>query len=264
MPIRSFAVVAVVAVVVLLGVCAVVMGDVRERYMQWEVHDQTRPKPVVVTPGTVSSAEQVGTAPSDSLVLFDGTGTDAFQHGNGSACTWNILDDGTLEVAPREGGDLHTKQAFGDIQLHLEWMVSEEMPDKQGQGRGNSGVFLMNRYEVQILDCYENESYADGMAGSVYGQAPALANACRPRGQWQVYDIIFRRPHFDDDGNCTMPATVTVLHNGVLVQDHLEILGPTRHHARTQYGAHEDAVPFRLQDHGDKMRFRNIWVRELE
>lgn len=262
MPIRSFA---VVAAVVVFGVSAVVLADdVRELYMQWEVHDQTRPKPPVVTPGAMSSQEQAGTAPSDAIVLFDGTSTDAFQHGNGSACTWNILDDGTLEVAPRQGGDLHTKQAFGDVQLHLEWMVSEDMPDREGQARGNSGVFLMNRYEVQILDCYENESYADGMAGSIYGQKPALANACRPRGEWQVYDIIFRRPHFDDDGHCVKPATVTVLHNGVLVQDHQEILGPTRHHARTEYQQHDDAVGFRLQDHGDKMRFRNIWVRELE
>jgi hypothetical protein len=142
-------------------------------------------------------------------------------------------------------------------------MVPEEMPDREGQARGNSGVFLMNRYEVQILDVYENESYADGMAGAVYGQTPPLANACRPRGQWQVYDIVFRRPHFDDAGNCIKPATVTVFHNGVLLQDHTEVLGPTRHRARTAYQQHGDAEPFRLQDHGDKMRFRNIWVREL-
>lgn len=246
-----------------LVVTAVVFGDARERYMQWEVHDMDRPKPVVVVPGTASTQEQAGTAPSDAVVIFDGTSTDALRHADGGDCQWRILDDGTLEVTPGQGGDVFTRQGFGDVQLHLEWMVTEEMPDREGQARGNSGVFLMNRYEVQVLDCYENESYADGMAGAVYGQTPPLANVVRPRGQWQVYDIVFRRPHFDNDGNCIKPATVTVFHNGVLLQDHTEILGPTRHHARTAYQPHGDAEPFRLQDHGDKMRFRNIWVREL-
>ncbi|MFI4859688.1 MAG: DUF1080 domain-containing protein [Phycisphaerales bacterium JB063] len=262
MPIQPLA--ACLAAASLLALTAFVVGDVRETYMQWDVHDMSRPKPPVVTPGAISTQDAAGTAPSDAIVIFDGTSTDALRHNDGSDCTWNILDDGTLEVAPGQGGDVLTRQSFGDMQLHVEWMVSEDMPDREGQARGNSGVFLMNRYEVQILDCYENESYADGMAGSIYGQAPALANACNPRGQWQMYDIIFRRPHFDDAGNCIKPATVTVLHNGVLLQDHTEILGPTRHHARTEYQAHGDAAPFRLQDHGDKMRFRNIWVRELD
>ncbi|MEM9415455.1 MAG: DUF1080 domain-containing protein [Planctomycetota bacterium] len=262
MPIHPLAV--CLAAGALLALTAFVVGDVREAYMQWEVHDQARPKPPVVMPGAMSSQETPGTAPSDAIVLFDGSSADAFRHGNGEACNWVIRDDGTLEVAPGQGGDIYTRQAFGDIQLHLEWLASEDMPDREGQARGNSGVFLMDRYEVQILDCYENESYADGMAAAIYGQAPPLANACNPRGQWQTYDIIFRRPHFDDDGNCIKPATITVLHNGVLVQDHTEILGPTRHHARTEYQPHSDAEPLRLQDHGDKMRFRNIWVRELE
>jgi len=240
---------------------ALTFGDARETYMQWEVHDMSRPKPAVVVAGEGSTSETVGSAPSDAVVLFDGTGTDAFRHGEGD-CKWAVVDD-LLEVVPGTG-DAHSRQAFGDCQIHIEWMVGHDMPDREGQSRGNSGIFIMNQYEVQILDIYENESYADGMAGGIYGQTPALVNPCRPRGEWNIYDIIFHRPHFDDEGNCTTPATVTVLFNGVLVQDHTEILGPTRHHARTEYHAHADAMPFRLQDHGDKMRFRNIWVRELE
>ena len=259
----ALAVVLGVAVVALTDVLADTFADSHDRYMQWQVHDQARPKPPVVTPGGSGTQHAAGTAPSDAIVLFDGSDLKAFSHQDGEDCQWVIRENAALEVTSGVGGDIYTRQAFGDCQLHLEWMAPEDLPDQEGQARGNSGVFLMGEYEIQILDCYENESYADGMAGAVYGQAPALANACRPRGQWQTYDIIFRRPHFDEQGRCVQPATVTVLHNGVLVQDHTQILGPTRHHARTAYQAHDDALPIQIQDHGDKLRLRNIWIREL-
>jgi len=248
---------------VVLGGCALAFADVRERYMQWEVHDMDRPLPPVVDPGHPGTQEATGQAPSDAIVLFDGTNTDAFQNRAGEPIGWQIDDNGSLVVTPRTTGDAFTRQAFGDMQLHVEWLVPGVESERRGQNRGNSGIFIMDRYEIQVLDNKDNDTYADGMAGSIYGQKPPLVNAGRGLDQWQTYDIIFRRPHFDDDGNVTQPATVTVLLNGVLVQDHQEILGPTKHHQRTAYEAHADAVPIRFQDHGEPTRYRNMWVREL-
>jgi hypothetical protein len=170
--------------------------------------------------------------------------------------------DGYVEVVPGSGS-LRTRQAFGDVQLHLEWRAPADAAGR-GQGRGNSGVFLMGRYEVQILDSHENPTYPDGQAAALYGQYPPLANASRPPGAWQTYDIVFRRPHFDDAGAVVRPATVTVYHNGVLVQDRVALTGPTAHEARPPYEPHASRLPLLLQEHGDAVRFRNVWIRELK
>ena len=227
----------------------------------WRVHDMERPLPMVVTPGATASD-----APSDAIVLFDGTDLSEWI---GSASTnknhfnpegqalWKIAK-GYMEITPT--GGLTTRKAFGDLQLHLEWAAP---PVKgTGQDRGNSGIFFMGRYEVQILDCYENTAYADGMTAALYGQTPALANVCRKPGEWQTYDIIFTAPRFKD-GELLSPAYVTVIHNGVLVQNHTESLGPTQHKKLPAYAPHAEKLPIFLQDHNNPIRFRNIWVREL-
>jgi hypothetical protein len=159
-------------------------------------------------------------------------------------------------------GFIHTRQPFGDCQLHVEF--AEPVPAVgESQERGNSGVFLMGLYEIQVLDSYQNKTYADGQASGVYGQFPPQVNASLPPGQWQMYDIIFHSPHFDQDGKLLRPARFTVLHNGVLVQDNVELSGPTAHHQRPPYKATPDKLPLSLQDHGNPVRFRNIWIREL-
>lgn len=247
---------------VALGGAALAIGDVRERYMQWEVHQKDRPQPPAVDPGYPGTQERAGKAPSDAVVLFDGESTDALQKAGGGEVGWRITDEGALSTV-RGKGSLQTKQAFGDIQMHVEWKTPESQANRSGQGRGNSGIFLMGRYEIQVLDNKGNKTYPDGMAGSVYGQFPPMVNPGRGIDQWQSYDIIFRRPHFNDDGSLKQPATVTVLHNGVLVQDHTEILGPTRHKQRTEYSAHPEKLPITFQNHGEEAHYRNIWVREL-
>jgi hypothetical protein len=163
----------------------------------------------------------------------------------------------------RGAGTIATAEAFGDVQLHVEW-AAPSPPSGDGQNRGNSGVFLMGRYEVQVLDSYRNTTYPDGQAAALYGQYPPLVNASRPPGEWQTYDIVFRRPRFDANGKLLSKARVTVFHNGVLVQDAVELTGPTAHHARPAYSAHPDRLPILLQDHGDPVRYRNIWLRNLE
>lgn len=223
----------------------------------WAVHDPARPLPPVVDPGP---AGPPAPAPSDAVVIFDGTGLDAWTDAKGGPARWAVRE-GFMEAVPKTGG-IETKRGFGDCQLHVEWMAPAP-PAGRSQERGNSGVFLMKTYEIQILDNYGNETYADGMAASVYGQYPPLVNASRPPGEWQTYDIVFRRPRFDQ-GRLAEPARVTVLHNGVLVQDNVIPTGPTAHKARPPYVAHGDRLPVSLQDHGNPVRFRNIWVRELE
>jgi hypothetical protein len=225
---------------------------------QWPQHSMDRPKPAVVDPGAGMLPVP---PPKDARVLFDGTGLSKWAHADGKPASW-IVRDGYFEVRPRSGM-LVTRDSLGsDIQLHIEW-VSPNPPTGTGQNRGNSGVFLMSKYEVQVLDSYENATYADGQAGAVYGQYPPLVNASRPPGQWQSYDIVFHGPRFDSSGRLTRPATVTVLHNGILVQDNVTLEGPVGHHARPPYEAHPERLPLGLQDHGDLVRFRNIWVREL-
>jgi hypothetical protein len=221
---------------------------------KWRVHDKFRPVPEEVIPGKPSTQDQVGTAPSDAIVLFDGSSLDAFDGG-----PWE-LKDGVMTVNGK--GDVRTKQSFGDVQLHVEWRSPDE-PNAKSQGKGNSGVFLMGRYEIQVLNSYRNRSYADGQAASLYGQKPPDVNATLPTGMWQSYDIIFKAPRFDEDGKLSSPAVATVLHNGVLVQNHVELLGPTSHRSLPNYKAHAMKLPIKLQDHGNKVSYRNIWVREL-
>ena len=226
----------------------------------WEIHDTTRAQPPVVDPGPAPTEPRP--APSDAVVLFGGDDLDAWEHPDGEPASW-ILRENYVEVDTGRG-DIRTKEAFGDVQLHLEWMTNPSV-EGAGQARGNSGVFLMGTYEVQVLDSSENPTYPDGQAAALYGQYPPLANAARPPGEWQTYDIVFRRPRFDEDGTVVMPARVTVYHNGVLVQDQVELTGPTAHYDRPPYEEHAARLPLRLQDHGDgAVRYRNIWVRELE
>ncbi len=227
----------------------------------WAVHDEKRPLPPVVQPGTTGSQERPGKAPSDAVVLFDGTGLSAWSMENGEPAKWKFLGD-CFEVVEKTG-TMVSKPSFGDCQLHIEW-ASPSTVKGSGQGRGNSGVFLMGLYEVQVLDSYDNITYADGQAASIYGQYPPLVNASLPPGQWQTYDILFHRPRFDETGGLLSPACMTILHNGILVQYNAELTGPTAYKARPPYKAHADKLPLALQDHGNPVRYRNIWVRPLE
>ncbi len=230
----------------------------REHVGQWPVHSTERPAP----PAVEGAMPVITPPPSDAVVLFDGTDLSAWEGAEGDAAEWNI-EEGYLEAAPG-AGNIQTREGFGDVQLHVEWAAPAEV-EGESQERGNSGVFLMGeRYEVQVLDSYENETYADGQTAAVYGQYPPLVNASRPPGTWQSYDIIFRRPHFDDEGAVVEPARMTIFHNGVLVQDHVVLTGPTAYQERPSYEAHAARLPIALQDHGDRVRFRNIWLRELE
>lgn len=235
-------------------------GDPPDENHPWAVHDGNRPQPKKVTPGTFSSAEKPGKPPSDAIVLFDGTDLSRWESSkDGSAAKW-FIKDGVLEVNPSTG-DIRTKEKFGDCQLHVEWSAPSEVKG-DGQGRGNSGIFLMDKVEIQVLDSYDNITYADGHAGSVYGVNPPMVNAIRPPGEFQVYDIIFRRPIYQD-GKVVDPGYVTVFVNGVLVQDHTRLEGPTGHMGRSKPGPFPDKGPLQLQDHGNPTRFRNIWYREL-
>ncbi len=221
---------------------------------QPELTEVWEPVPPVITPGN-------GTAPpSDAIILFDGSDMDQWEKPGGEPVGW-LLADGAMTVV-KETGAIYTKQSFGDIQLHLEWRAPAEV-EGEGQGRGNSGVYLQGRYEVQVLDCYENITYPNGQTGSIYKQHIPLANACRPPGEWQTYDIIFMAPRFKDDGSLFTPATVTVLHNGVLLLNHAVIKGASEYIGLPVYKAHPLKQPLMLQDHSNPVSFRNIWVREL-
>jgi hypothetical protein len=201
-------------------------------------------------------------APPDATVLFDGRSLDAWRSSDGSSpARWQVSGDGTLTVQPGTGG-IETTASFGDVHLHIEWSAPQP-PTGSGQDRGNSGVFLMGRYEVQVLDSYENRTYADGQAGAIYGQYPPRVDVVQPPGAWNAYDIEFRRPRFGPDGALVEPARMTVRHNGIVIHADRPLLGPTSHIVRAPYEAHADALPIALQDHGDRVRFRNIWVREL-
>jgi hypothetical protein len=223
---------------------------------KWHVHDGKRPAPPVVTPGSPVSIAP----PSDALVLFDGKDLSKWRSGDGKEAAWKVAD-GCVEIAAGKG-DIETKDGFGDCQLHLEW-CEPAVPKSESQGRGNSGVFFMGRYELQVLDSFENATYPDGQCAALYGQYPPLVNACRKPGEWQSYDVAFSAPRFDGE-KLASPGYMTVLHNGVLVHDHDAILGATAHRALATYAPHGPAGPLRLQDHGDPLRFRNIWIRRLE
>ncbi len=217
----------------------------------WRVHDKARPRPSVVTPA--DGANLLARPPADATVLFDGTDLSQWKGG-----PWTLVD-GALEVNGK--GSIETVQHFGDVQLHVEWR-SPPTVESESQGRGNSGVFFFGRYEVQVLDSFENPTYADGQAAALYGQQPPLVNACRAPGEWQSYDIVFIAPRFDGD-ELVSPAVVTVVHNGVLVQHAVELIGGTAHRAVATYAPHGPTGPIMLQDHGNPVRFRNIWVRAL-
>jgi hypothetical protein len=227
----------------------------------WLGHDRERPLPTVITPATFSSQEQPGVPPSDATVLFEGKDTSAWVAMDGSPTKW-VARNGALECVPGSGY-IRTLQAFGDCQLHVEW-AAPNPPHGTSQGRGNSGVFFgFDRYEVQVLDSYENKTYADGSAASVYGQYPPLVNASLPPGKWQIYDIVWTAPRFDVDGKLISKARETIFHNGVLVQNNVELTGPTGWVGRAPYKAHPERTPIAFQDHGNPVRYRNVWVREL-
>ena len=223
----------------------------------------TTPEPTEVwdpEPRVVTSPANAG-APSDAIVLFDGKNLDEWQSvKDGSAAAWQINADGSVTVKPGTG-DIQTKKLFGDVQLHLEFKTPETI-EGEGQGRGNSGVFFQKRYEVQVLDNYQNRTYSNGQCGAVYKQHIPLVNACRAPGEWQTYDIVFLAPIFNNDGMVVRPGRLTVLHNGVLIQNYAEIKGPVEYIGLPKYIAHgKDALV--LQDHSNPVSFRNIWIREL-
>ncbi len=233
----------------------------------YEVHDMRRPQPVAVTPPTCSTQEKPGSAPSDATVLFDGKDLSKWRSakegdGAGGDAAWKVSPDRYFAVEPKTG-NIQSKDEFRDVQLHVEWCEPEGITGKS-QGRGNSGIFLMGLYEVQVLDNYQSPTYPDGTVGGIYGQYPPLVNACRPQGQWQMYDIVFHAPVYQD-GKVVKPARETVFLNSLLVQDDMELIGPTQHKELTKYPeAHPDKGPVMLQDHGNPVRYRNIWVRELK
>jgi hypothetical protein len=206
------------------------------------------PQPPIIQPGTA------GSPPSDAVVLFDGKDMSAFKDGG----DWKVEDG----CAIADKHDIYTKQAFGDCQVHVEWATPKKVVGR-GQGRGNSGVFMMGLYEIQVLDSYDNDTYYDGQAAAIYKQQPPMVNACRKPGEWQTYDIIWETPKFDAEGKLLKPAYVTVLHNGVVVQNHFALLGGTSYLEKPHYTAHPEKLPIRLQFHTNPVRFRNIWVREI-
>jgi len=238
-------------------------GDPPDDHHPWCVHDRNRPQPAVVTPGTFSTLEQPGKPPSDAIILFDGTDLSKWEadEGTGVPTKW-IVKDGAMECVPKSG-QIRTKDKLGDIQLHIEWAAPAKVQG-DSQGRGNSGVFLMNTYELQVLDSFDNPTYFDGQAGSIYKQTPPQVNATRAPGTWNAYDVIWTAPRFNPEGTLKSPAFITALHNGVLILNHFQLKGDTPFNRAPQYKQHADRLPIRLQDHGNPMRFRNIWVREIK
>jgi len=234
-------------------------GDPPDDHHPWAVHDGNRPQPKTVVPGTFSTPDKPGKPPSDAIILFDGTDLSKWQTSKGEPAKWRVVD-GVMEVVPGSG-EIQTKAQFGDCQLHVEWAAPKEVKG-DSQGRGNSGIFLCGGLEIQVLDSYNNLTYADGHAGAYYGINPPMALALNPPGEFQVYDIVFRRPVYKN-GQVLDPGYVTVFVNGVLVQDHTPLEGPGGHMGRTKPGPFPEKGPLRLQDHGNPMRFRNIWYREL-
>lgn len=230
--------------------------------LPYHVHDPDRPHPKVVTPGP-----QCGSAPSDAIVLFDGKDlsqwtahhSDITRAGGAGAPEWK-LENGYFEAVPKTG-DIATKESFGDIQLHVEW-ASPAKVEGNSQARGNSGVLLMGRYEVQVLDSYNNPTYADGQAGAIYGQWPPLVNATRKPGEWQAYDIVFEAPKFEGE-KLVKPAYITVFLNGVLLHNHQQSMGPMVYRQVAHYTPHAAEAPLVLQNHSSPVRYRNIWVRRL-
>ncbi len=249
---------------VFFGLSVVGCGPAKWQWVEtdtgrWLVHDMNHPAPPVV------ESIECGQVPSDAIILFDGTDVSKWEGAKNPSgpFPWTV-GDGYIETV-KDAGYIRTKQKFGSCLLHIEFATPSEVKGR-GQGRGNSGVFLIDHYEVQILDSYNNRTYPDGQCAALYGRAVPLANASRPPGQWQSYDIIFRRPIFKGD-KVVRKAAFTVFHNGVLVHNNVELDGQTgwiNEHRVTPYSPHDDKGPLSLQDHGNPVRFRNIWLRELK
>ena len=245
---------------ILLGASIVLAGKVAAQVKQpmptdYPQHSMDRPQPPIVAPGAA-----LGDPPSDAVVLFNGKDLSEWVDDSGKPARWTV-GKGWFQVNPGTGG-IHTRRAFGDVQLHVEWSAPSP-PSGEGQERGNSGVFLMREYEVQVLDSWHNVTYADGAASAIFGQYPPLVNAVRPPGEWNVYNIIFHAPRWNADGTLAAPARMSVMVNGVLVQDNVALTGPTAYQARPPYTHQADQLPIELQDHQFPVRFRNVWVREL-
>lgn len=242
------------------------LDGVRLPGQKWRVHDIRRPHPPVVTPGELSTYEKPGTPPSDAIVLFDGKDLSNWCHINPEnpdellEAQWKV-QDGYFEVSPGSG-NLLTIDSFGSCQLHIEWQTPESGRG-DSQGRGNSGIFFMDSFEVQVLDSFKNRTYADGQAGAMYGQYPPMVNASREPGKWQVYDIVFEAPVFSLDDKLEKPAKLTLMHNGVFLHNAREYYGPTGGGGLQQYRPLSPAAPIRIQNHGNPVRFRNIWIRPL-
>lgn len=245
------------ALLITCSTATMLIGQKKESKLPPEATEVWEPEPRVVTPGASNHQP-----PSDAVVLFDGKSLDQWKSaGKDSPAPWKV-ENGYFQVVPQTGG-IETKAVFGDVQLHIEWKAPEIIKGS-GQGRGNSGLFFMGgRYEVQILDSYNNRTYSNGQAGSVYKQHIPLVNAMRPPTEWNTYEVVFMAPRFNADGVLVAPARVTVFHNGILVQNNVELKGNTEYIGIPQYQAHEAALPIQLQDHGDLVSFRNIWVRKL-
>jgi hypothetical protein len=227
---------------------------------KWHVHDGNRPQPKVIDPGTAGTSETPGRPPSDAVVLFDGKDLSGWQGPGGGPAKWKV-ENGYAEVV-RGSGSIATKDPIGDCQLHVEWSAPVP-PTGSSQGRGNSGILFFDRYEVQVLDSYENPTYPDGQAGAIYGTYPPLVNAMRKPGEWNVFDIVFTVPRFEND-KLVKPGYFTVFHNGVLVQNHVELLGDSLHRALPRYRPHPLRGALVLQNHNNPVRYRNIWYREIK
>ncbi len=234
-----------IALTGLLGLAggAVAVGDEYLNGIRWD-------KPAIITPGESDSQP-----PSDAIVLFNGRDLDNWHNGE----NWSVRD-GIIYAGK---GPIRTKEEFGDCQLHIEWSSPSEVKG-DGQGRGNSGVFLMGIYEIQVLDSYDNETYFDGQAGAIYKQTPPMVNAMRKPGEWNSYDILWTGPRFNEDGTLKSPAYITAIHNGVVIQNHFALLGDTPYNRPPKYKPHKSVGPIALQDHGNPVRFRNIWIRPMQ
>ena len=252
-PIRLVTTFVLFTILISSGACAQEQNEDRE----WKPEDTELYEPV---PPKISTEPSFLPPPSDAIILFEGTDLSAWESAEGGPAEWKV-EEGAFTVVPGTGS-IVSKRDFDDIQLYLEWR-SPEVIEGEGQGRGNSGVLIQRRYEVQVLDAYNNETYVNGMAGSVYKQHIPLVNPAVPPGEWQTYNIIFEAPEFDEDGNLLEPAYVTVFWNGVPVQVRSEIEGPTRYIGLPEYSAHGDDG-IQLQDHSNPVSYRNIWVRELK
>lgn len=223
--------------------------------MAFAANGQDLPQPEVVDPA------ENWYPPSDAIILFDGGSLDKFESVKGGAADWSV-EDSYFTVNPGTG-NIHTKDHYGDMQLHVEWRTPIEDMGKEGQKFGNSGIYIMGKYEVQVLNSFHNETYPDGQAGAIYKQHPPMVNASRAPGEWQAYDIIFRAPRYNDDGSEKEPGRLTVFHNGVLIQYHANIKGPTIAYNK-DLPENTMKGPLMLQDHSNKVSYRNIWLRELE